>query len=99
MDNIAFHPEAAAEFEEALCWYSERSEQAAKGFDEAVSKALREIEQAPQRWPLIDRRHRIKILEKRFPYHLIFRVDDDLLAVTVIAVAHHRRRPRYWQGW
>ncbi len=96
MDSIAFHPEAAAEFEEALCWYSERSEQAAKGFDEAVSNALRQIEQAPEHWPLIDRRHRLKFLEKRFPYHIIYRVDDDLL--TVIAVAHHRRRPRYWQG-
>lgn len=96
MANIAFHPEAAAEFEQALCWYSERSEQAAKGFDEAVSKALSDIEQAPERWPLIDRRHRLKILEKRFPYHIIYRVDDDFL--TVIAVAHHRRKPRYWQG-
>ncbi|MFM9962480.1 MAG: type II toxin-antitoxin system RelE/ParE family toxin [Planctomycetaceae bacterium] len=96
MASIAFHPEAAAEFEEALCWYSERSERAAKGFDEAVSKALRKMEQAPERWPLIDRRHRLIILEKPFPYHVVYRVDDDVL--TVIAVAHHRRRPRYWRG-
>ena len=96
MASIAFHPEAAAEFEEALCWYSERSERAAKRFDEAVSKALRDIEQAPDRWPLIDRRHRFRILENKFPYHVIYRVDGDVL--TVIAVAHHRRRPRYWQG-
>ncbi len=79
-----------------MCWYSERSPHAANGFDEAVSQALREIERAPQRCPLIDRRHRLKILEKRFPYHVIYRVDGDLL--TVIAVAHHGRRPRYWQG-
>jgi plasmid stabilization system protein ParE len=96
MASIAFHPKAAAEFEEALCWYSERSERAAKGFDEAVSKALRDIELAPERWPLIDSRHRFKILENRFPYHVVYRVDDDCL--TVIAVAHHRRKPRCWQG-
>ena len=96
MASIAFHPEAATEFEEALCWYSERSRRAAKGFDEAVSLALREIELSPQRCPLVDRRHHLKILEQRFPYHIVYRVDGDVL--TVIAVAHHARRPRYWQG-
>ena len=50
MADIAFHPEAAAEFEEALCWYAARSERAAKGFDDAVSTALGDIEDAPERW-------------------------------------------------
>jgi plasmid stabilization system protein ParE len=95
MADLTFHPAAAAEFEEALCWYAERSERAAEGFDEAVSHAMREIEDAPQRWPFVDRRHRIKLLAKKFPYHIIYRVDGETL--TVIAVAHHRRKPNYWQ--
>lgn len=94
MADMAFHPEAAAEFEEALCWYAERSERAAQGFEAAVSNALHDIEVAPERWPLIDRRHRIRLLEKRYPYHVVYRVDAGV--PTVIAVAHHRRKPRYW---
>lgn len=94
MSDIAFHPEAAAEFDEAFRWYAERSEQAAAGFEEAVEEALTAIEANPERWPLIDSRHRIRILEKRFPYHVVYRVDAGV--PTVIAIAHHRRKPRYW---
>lgn len=94
MAELTFHPDAAVEFEEALCWYAKRSVSAAEGFDEAVWQSLREIEQAPERWPLVDRRHRIKLLVKKFPYHIIYRVSDDTLTV----VAHHRRKPKYWQG-
>jgi toxin ParE1/3/4 len=42
----------------------------------------------------IDPRHR-RIPLQRFPYALIYRVDTD--AIRVVAVAHHRRRPRYWR--
>lgn len=31
---------------------------------------------------------------KHFPFDLVYRVDDE--QVTVVALAHHRRRPRYW---
>ncbi len=31
---------------------------------------------------------------KRFPYTLVYRVEGDL--ITVIAVAHQSREPRYW---
>jgi plasmid stabilization system protein ParE len=83
------------EFAEALNWYAERSLPAARAFDEAVSQALREIEQAPLRWPLVDKRHRIKLLAK-YPYHIIYRVEDNELIV--LALAHHRRKPKYWRG-
>jgi plasmid stabilization system protein ParE len=95
MAELTFHP-AAAEYEEALCWYAERSSQAAEAFDEAVWQALREIELAPHRWPLVDGCHRIKLLLKKYPYHIVYLVDDGTL--TVIAVAHHRRKPGYWQN-
>lgn len=96
MFHVLFHPDAATEFEEAICWYAERSEQAAENFDQVVSQGLDEILQSPLRCPTIDGRHRIFILPKRFPYHILYRVDAD--SVTVIAVAHHHRKPSYWHG-
>ena len=54
---------------------------------------------APERWPLAPRvlasRGARKYLLERFPYVVIYRpVGDD--EVEVVAVAHHKRRPRYW---
>jgi toxin ParE1/3/4 len=33
---------------------------------------------------------------KRFPYRIIFQVDGE--RVTVVAIAHHSRRPEYWRN-
>ena len=33
---------------------------------------------------------------QNFPYHLVYLVTDDV--VYVLAVAHDRRRPRYWRA-
>ena len=33
---------------------------------------------------------------KRFPFDVIYRVTPT--QITVLAVAHHRRRPAYWAG-
>ena len=95
MIQFKFHPEAALEYEEAFCWYAERSERAATGFDKAVTMAFRNIEQGPERCPLLDAQHRVILLAKNYPYHIVYRVNGDI--VTVIAVAHHRRKPKYWQ--
>jgi toxin ParE1/3/4 len=43
----------------------------------------------------LDSRHRRFPLRK-FPFGLIYRVDDDLLRI--VAVAHRRQRPGYWRG-
>jgi plasmid stabilization system protein ParE len=32
----------------------------------------------------------------RFPFAVVYRVTDD--SIRVLAVAHHRRRPGYWQA-
>ena len=96
MFDVQFHPDAATEFDAAICWYAERSEQAAENFDESVFQGISNISQSPFRCPLVDGRHRILILPKNFPYHMIYRIDGD--TVTVIAIAHHRRKPSYWQG-
>ena len=42
----------------------------------------------------LDPIHR-RIPLRRFPYALIFRRDGEV--IRVIAVAHRRRRPRYWK--
>ena len=36
-----------------------------------------------------------KLRVNRFPYNLVYRILSD--EVLVLAIAHHRRRPSYWQ--
>jgi hypothetical protein len=55
---------------------------------------LNAIDAAPERFPLVSRRHRACRLEK-FPFQLIFRVSGDVLYI--VSVAHAKRRPGYWK--
>ncbi|MCI0331905.1 MAG: type II toxin-antitoxin system RelE/ParE family toxin [Planctomycetes bacterium] len=86
---------AEREYTEALCWYTERSQRAAEGFDAEFDNALAAISSDPLRFPLIDERHRFYLMD-RYPYQVIYRMEAGEL--TVIAVAHAKRRPRYWAG-
>ncbi len=88
---------SAAEWEytEALCWYAERSRCAAERFDEEFERVLKAIAENPRRYPRCDNRHRFCLMD-RYPYQVIYREERD--EVVVIAIAHAKRKPRYWAG-
>jgi plasmid stabilization system protein ParE len=94
MADILFLPAAETDYGEALAWYAQRSARAAAGFERAVDRALNQIADAPDRWPLCDNRHRFHLL-KRYPYSIIYRVEQG--GILVVAVAHGRRDPEYWK--
>ena len=95
MDDVPFLPAADEDYQEAFNWYLKRSAKAALGFEAAVEQGLHEISKDPDRWPLLDDRHRFHLL-KRYPYHLVYRIDG--AQVLIVAVAHGRRHPGYWKG-
>jgi hypothetical protein len=37
-----------------------------------------------------------KVLLKQFPFSVVYRADDN--GIVVFAIAHHSRRPGYWQS-
>ena len=75
-------------------WYLERSVDAAIAFLMTVNEALDAICKAPERYPkYVTGTHRC-ILPK-FPFSLIYLNDPD--TVKIVAVAHHKRRPGYWE--
>jgi plasmid stabilization system protein ParE len=53
------------------------------------------IADAPERWPEIEPGLR-RVLFKGFPFSVLYEVEGD--CVTIIAVAHQRRRPGYWRN-
>ena len=60
----------------------------------ALDQVVSEILESPERWPLHQHNTR-KVLLRRFPYSVIYRITES--AIQVIAVAHGRRRPGYWK--
>ena len=91
--NVEFHPAALAEVETAQGWYEDRSLLAASAFLRELSAAVQRISEAPQRYPQGFARTRRVILE-RFPFTIYYRIGERV--ITVVAVAHQKRRPGYW---
>ena len=80
--------------EEARNWYAERSPFAARGFLLALDDAVRAVMLAPEIAPLESYGCRRYLLPNRYPFTLVYRLTPD---IEVVAVAHQRRRPEYWQ--
>jgi plasmid stabilization system protein ParE len=93
MASLIICSAAEADYAESLCWYAERSLEAADEFDQEFHRALDQIFSDPSRFPQCDSRHRY-FLMRRFPFRIIYRMDGD--NVVVIAVAHTARSPDYW---
>jgi len=93
--RIDFCPEATRELEASADWYAEQSSAAAHGFAIAVDTALRKIEENPERFLKVDRRHHACSLE-RYPFQIVFRHDGS--TIYVVAIAHAKRRPGYWRA-
>ena len=93
--RVDFHPAAVREVEDAQAWYEERSLLAASAFLRELSVAVQRIQQAPQRYPIADAGTR-RILLDRFPFAVYYRERSS--ALTIVAVAHQKRRPGYWSA-
>jgi plasmid stabilization system protein ParE len=93
--SVAFHRLAAQEFRQARSWYAQRSRRTALRFIQTLDTALQQIANDPERWPLYDDRHRW-VKTKKFPYLVIYRPTGEE-QVTVVALAHTRRRAGYWR--
>jgi plasmid stabilization system protein ParE len=89
-----FHPAAREEFREMLRWYRAKSGIASTEFRMAVANAVMEIVDAPHRWPKYLHGTRRFVL-RRFPLSVVYLDDPD--SVTIIAVAHSKRKPGYWR--
>jgi toxin ParE1/3/4 len=87
---------AEADVAEAAQWYNERRLGLGEKFLSEVDQAIVRMLENPLALPVILRRHEVRrVLTKRFPYRIIFSLEDDM--VVVHAVLHGRRDDRHWQ--
>lgn len=93
--KLLIEERAEAEARDAFLWYLARNARAADQFQAAVEECLDLILDEPMSFPEVDGGVRRRLVLRRFPYAVLYRVVSD--EVQVVAVAHLRRRPGYWR--
>lgn len=73
MPPLRIRRAAREEIDDAFAWYLQHSATAAERFLDAVDEALLQIAEAPERQALI-RGHLRRVLLRRFPYALYYKV-------------------------
>lgn len=93
------HSGALADLREAAIWYEEESPGLGDDFIAAIDDALERIRQFPTLAPLYTQGEDGSPIRSKkvavFPYRVIYCVSDN--TVLILAYAHHRRSPTYWQ--
>ncbi len=95
MADVLITAAAEEDYTEALTWYAQRSERAARGFETEFERAIQTIQATPQRFPFCDGSHRFYLM-RRYPFQVIYRESSG--QVLIVAVAHAKRQPGYWRG-
>jgi len=93
--KLEFHPEAEEEFLEAISYYEVQMPGLGERFAAEVRAASALLLEYPEIGPLISQELRKLVLD-RFPYYLIYSSSSE--TVYIVAVAHERRKPGYWEA-
>ena len=99
MPPLEILTEAAEEAEAAVDWYEREQPDLGRQFRDALNAGLGLLKEgfmtgSPLPGPLGNEGIRHLVL-RRFPYDIIFISDQN--SNTVLAFAHHSRRPGYWR--
>lgn len=93
--TLVLAPAAEDDIQQAFVWYGERNRLAAEAFRDEVFEAIERLADA-RFHPATDEAGVRKRLLKRFPYSVLYEIAEE--TITVLAVAHHRRKPAYWKS-
>jgi toxin ParE1/3/4 len=93
--TFSFHPEAEAEFLEAIEYYEERERGLGYDLSIEVFATIQNIITYPSAWPVVEEGVR-RCLVNRFPYGVIYSIEQD--EIFILAVMHLRRHPDYWKS-
>ncbi len=92
---LVVNPEAEADLADAKAWYDEQRPGLGDRFLQRIEETLSSVEQMPELRGKFFEDLRVALVD-RFPYVIVYRIDDD--QITVVAVYHARRDPRGWQS-
>ena len=97
MRRVRLRSNAKREFREAIGWYRDRNEQVATRFAAEVRQVFEHLERFPFTGGVVPglKDPDVRCLPVHgFPYEVVFiRLGEK---ISVLAIAHNRRRPGYW---
>jgi len=91
--KLVYTPEALIEFKDAVIWYNVHSKRAAENFIIAIREKTVSICKNPLRYRNSYKHFRETSL-KKYPYYLIYFIDESKKIVILTSVYHHKRNPR-----
>ena len=91
--RVVFSKFAKRELDDAIRYYEIELQGLGKRFREEVRMAAKRIAKYPEAWS-VERGEIRKCLLHKFPYKLLYSVEQD--HIFIIAVAHQHRKPDYW---
>ncbi len=94
---IIFSQLASDDLTETLGWYKDQSDGLEKRFITEMSKILKRMEIFPKTFP-IDYLQIRKALLKKFPYKILYFIDESKQEIHVIGVVHQSRHPDFWKN-
>jgi plasmid stabilization system protein ParE len=90
--HYIYTPAAMTEYKNALRWYQLRSIKAAENFVGTMNEKIGEICRDPLRFRNTYRNFRESSL-KRYPFYIIYFVDDAKRLIVISSIYHHKRNP------
>jgi toxin ParE1/3/4 len=93
MTSFRILSEASEELEACVSYYNSQRSNLGTEFLAEFERTAERIRELPNAARIIGGDFRSKPIH-RFPFYVLYRsLEDD---ITIVAVAHRRRRPRYW---
>jgi len=93
--EIFFRKEAQIDLDEIFAWYEEQQQGLGIKFIDTVDKMLSKISSNPHFAFCIEEARSASL--SRFPYDIIYLIDDYKLQVRVLAIIHQRRDPEWFR--
>ena len=94
--KIRFYPESVEEFEVAASYYESIYNKLSLDFISEVKAEIKRILENPTLLP-IHKDDTRKILLSKFPYYIVYLIDNNNDTVWIIAISHNKRLPEYWK--
>ena len=93
MTSFRILSEASEEFEACVSYYNSQRSNLGTEFLAEFERTAERILKLPNAARMVGAYIRSKPIH-RFPFYVLYRSLED--EITIVAVAHRRRRPRYW---
>jgi toxin ParE1/3/4 len=92
MYKLKFASKALKELEESAAWYEKQRQGLGAQFEEAVFLKAEQILETPERYPVQARMKR-QVAIRKFPFVIIYRIDEDRKIVVITSIFHGKRNP------